>query len=341
MPTKNFPLVSVIIPMFNAAQFIEKTLGSLFKQTLKNFEVIIVNDCSTDNSVELVENFAPRLIQAGIKIYVVDLPQNTGLPGVVRNVGIDCANGKYIAFLDSDDLLTPTALEELSTLAENFQADVVHTDTFYLMSDAAPDDPIVYRGKKILYTDKPTLETADLSQRVLNWISRAYNWEGVTMFCRRDFLTANQIYFPPLSNNEDMLFSFKILCRAEKFLRVPNVTYIYNARADSTSQRQFAEPAAHFHKWLRVLNDGLNVLDEFTASEKFFDDCPEYRAAVSEFYLYEILQAFEDYYTQFQSGTFDELIKREFHAEDAALVTQLFNVVNIYRLQLRQLQAQQ
>lgn len=341
MDTKNFPLVSVVIPMFNAARFIEQTLASLLKQTLKNFEVIIVNDCSTDLSVALVENFAPRLIQAGIMVYVVDLPQNTGLPGVVRNVGIDCANGKYIALLDADDLLTPTALEELAALAENFQADVVHTDTFYLISDAAPENLLVHRGKKILTTDAPTLETTDLSQRLLRWISRAYNWEGVTMFCRREFLTANQIYFPPLTNNEDMLFSFKILCLAEKFLRVPNLTYIYRQHNESASQKKFVEPAAHFHKWLRVLNDGMRAFDEFTTSEKFFADCPEYRAAVSEFFLYEILQAFEDYYAQFPSGTFDELIKREFHAEDAALAATLFNVVNMYRLQLRQLQAQQ
>ena len=341
MPKEKIPLVSVVIPMFNAARFIERTLASLLKQTLKNFEVIIVNDGSTDNSVELIENFAPRLIQAGIKIYIVDLPQNTGLPGLVRNVGIDCANGKYIAFMDSDDLFMPTALEELATLAEDFQADVVHTDTYFLADDKTIDDLIVYRDKKIQHVDAPTFETTDLSQRVLNWISRAYNWEPFTMFCRREFLTANQIYFPHMRNNDDMIFNFKLLCLTEKFLRVPNLIYIYRQRTDSVSTKKFAEPDAHFHKWLRELNDGLNALDEFTASEKFFADYPEYRAAVSEFFLYEILKAFEVYYTQFSAGTFDVLIKREFHAEDAALAATLFNVVNIYRLQLRQLQAKQ
>lgn len=63
-------------------------------------------------------------------MHVIKLAKNSGSGAVPRNVGINFARGKYLAFMDNDDLFTPTALEELSTLAENFQADVVHTDKF-------------------------------------------------------------------------------------------------------------------------------------------------------------------------------------------------------------------
>ena len=119
MATEKIPLVSVIIPMFNSAKFIPQTLESLLCQTMTNFEVVVVDDCSTDNSVEVVESFAERF---GGRLHVVKLPKNTGTPGLPRNVGIQFARGKYIAFLDSDDFYARTALEELTTLAEDYRA---------------------------------------------------------------------------------------------------------------------------------------------------------------------------------------------------------------------------
>ena len=130
MSTKN-PLVSVIIPVFNAAKFLSQTLESLLCQTLTNFEVVAVDDCSTDNSVEVLQSFAKRFGGGGVRLRVVKLATNSGTPDTPRNVGIKTARGKYVTFLDDDDFFTPTALEELSTLAEKFQADVVHTDEFY------------------------------------------------------------------------------------------------------------------------------------------------------------------------------------------------------------------
>ncbi|MBQ4404063.1 MAG: glycosyltransferase family 2 protein, partial [Selenomonadaceae bacterium] len=237
MSTEKIPLVSVIIPMYNSAKFIPQTLESLLYQTLKDFEVIVIDDCSIDNSVEVVKSYAPKFESMGVKLNIIKLPKNTATPGLPRNIGVQVACGKYIAFLDSDDFFTQTALEELTTLAEEFQADVVHTDTFFMLFD--DKDLVVCNRQKLPVLAAPTFETTDLAQRIVNWIKRGYNWESVTMFCKRLFLVGNQIQFPQLLNNEDMVFSFAILCSAEKFLRVPNVTYIYRQREDSVSQRKY------------------------------------------------------------------------------------------------------
>ncbi len=325
-------LVSVVIPMFNAEKFIGDCLESLLDQTLKDFEVVIVDDCSTDNSSVVVESFMEKFAAQGIRLHLIELQKNSGTPGHPRNIGIQIACGQYVCFLDSDDLLTETALEELTMLAENFQADVVHTDTFFMLKE--DNELELCREQTLPPLSAPTFETQDLSKRIVNWINRGYNWESVTMFCKRIFLAANQINFPRLTTHEDMIFSFAVLCRAEKFLRVPNVTYIYRQRADSLSQKKFPTPAAAFHKWLRVLNDGLNEFANFMASEKFFAENPDHRYAVLNFFFHEVSKIFTPLYGGKEQFAFDDFIKKEFHAEDAELVAQLFNTVHVQRLAL-------
>ena len=249
MTTENKLIASVIIPMYNAAQFIPQTLESLLGQTIKNFEVVIVDDCSTDNSVEVVESFASKFEAEAIKLTVIKMLQNTGMPGLPRNVGIKAARGKYIAFLDSDDLYTSTALEELSTLAEEYQADVVHCNDSFTTFKGKPlpaDDPHMTDMDYILDPENlvrsnwqwflspqppaqlpaPTLKPNNLEERVRNWVNWKYRFTTWSIFCRREFLTDNQIFFPDLVSNEDQLFIFTCLCFAEKFLRAPNIIYI-------------------------------------------------------------------------------------------------------------------
>ena len=101
---KNTPLVSVIIPTYNKAQFLKKALESILNQTYREVEVILINDGSTDNTAEIVKSFNdPRII------YVW---QGNKGPAVARNTGIKKAKGKYVAFLDSDDLWLKEKLEK-------------------------------------------------------------------------------------------------------------------------------------------------------------------------------------------------------------------------------------
>jgi glycosyltransferase involved in cell wall biosynthesis len=109
------PTVSIISPSFNSAEFIAATVQSVLNQSIECWEMIIVDDCSTDNSVEVIQPF----VEMDSRIKLIRLTKNSGA-AVARNTAIEAAKGRYIAFLDSDDLWLPDKLEkQLAFMQEN------------------------------------------------------------------------------------------------------------------------------------------------------------------------------------------------------------------------------
>ena len=103
----NTPLISIIIPVYNSEKYLAATLSSVQNQTLQDFEVICVNDGSTDNSLNILENFTKK--DNRFKIFT---QENAG-GSASRNKGLELSKGKYIAFLDNDDIYHPQYLEIL------------------------------------------------------------------------------------------------------------------------------------------------------------------------------------------------------------------------------------
>src|SRR5690554_4163648 len=101
------PLVSIISPSYNSSSYITNTIDSVLSQTNNNWEMLIIDDCSTDNSVEVIQSF----IDKDPRIKLIQLTENSGA-AVARNKGIEAAKGRYIAFLDSDDAWSPDKLEK-------------------------------------------------------------------------------------------------------------------------------------------------------------------------------------------------------------------------------------
>ena len=364
MSTEKIPLVSVIIPMYNAAQFIPQTLESLLYQTMQDFEVIVVDDCSTDNSVEVVESYADKFGAGGGELSVIKMPENTGMPGLPRNVGIKAARGKYIVFLDSDDLYTPTALEELSTLAEEYQADVVHCNDSYSAFKGKPlpaDDPHMTDTDYILDPENlvrsnwqwvlspeppaqlpaPTLKPNNLEERVRNWVNWKYRGAVCTIFCRRDFLISNKIFFLELVASEDQFFVFSCLCIAKNFLRVPNITYIIRPRVGSISRDKNLDmnSESYIHKWLNIINTCFNELDKFMDAIPFFRDHLKYKLAVlNYFFTFNIIINNRLTYTPNQAADVFPIMQRFFHPDNAALTAYLLNTVKAYHVRLSEVE---
>lgn len=120
--TKDNCIVSIITPIYNCEQFLQETIQSVLNQTYTNWELILIDDCSTDNSLSIAETAAQR----DSRIRVIKLDQNSG-PAVARNIGIKKAKGKYIAFLDSDDMWFPNKLEKQLSFMEKNQIPFTYT----------------------------------------------------------------------------------------------------------------------------------------------------------------------------------------------------------------------
>ena len=354
MAIEKVPLVSVIIPMYNAAQFIPQTLESLLYQTMTDFEVVVVDDCSTDNSVEVVKSFAEKF---GGRLHVIKLPKNSGTPGLPRNKGINFARGKYIAFLDSDDLFTKTALEELTTLAEEYNADVVHTSGAYILWKDYPisiNNPAMtdmdeltnpknysfmsYKRSETPPPDKPILEPKDPVERLDRWLKWEYDWSTCTTFCRRELLIENDIHYSAMKTSEDVTFGFECLFHSENYLTIPNVTYIIRPREGSISRDWTRiEFKAHVYKRTHALIDGFKEFERVMDKIDFFKENPDYRYAMLEWFADFRLPITMRFYDKHTATELNELLKDVFGSDDAAIFAYLFNTVNLYRRRLESL----
>lgn len=115
---QNIPAVSIVIPVFNVEKYIGKCLDSLISQTLHNIEIICVNDCSTDKSLDILRDYEAK----DNRIVVIDLPRNIKQGGA-RNVGIKKARAPFLGFVDSDDWVSLDMYENLYTLAVTHDAE--------------------------------------------------------------------------------------------------------------------------------------------------------------------------------------------------------------------------
>lgn len=118
----NSSLISIITPIFNGEKYILETIQSVLSQTYQNWEMIIVDNKSTDSSMEIIKTICDN------RIRIISLEYNSGGPARPRNIGLDNAKGEYIAFLDADDVWLPEKLEkQMEYLEQNQDVDVCHT----------------------------------------------------------------------------------------------------------------------------------------------------------------------------------------------------------------------
>jgi len=163
----NSPLVSIVIPTYNHAPMLQRALATVVEQTYQNWNAIVVNNFSTDNTLEVVGAFNDPRIQC------VNF-RNNGVIGASRNEGIALATGKYVAFLDSDDTWFPTKLEQCVEILESGSDLVCHAEYWidesgksrlvaYGPSEAATHHNLIYKGNRIS-TSATVVRTALLKE---------------------------------------------------------------------------------------------------------------------------------------------------------------------------------
>jgi len=226
----NKPLVSVIVANYNAEEFLKESLNSALDQSIKNIEIILVDDNSTDRSI----NIAFELASSDCRLKVVCLEQNKG-PSGARNKALEMAQGEWISILDSDDLMHPDRLKTLCNIASSQNADII-VDDLLIFSGSSAGESNRYLGD---------------SCKSLRWVtmeefikSNTFNVRGESGYgilkpiIRRSVIEENNlIYDESLKNSEDYDFILKLILSGASYLIAPYLGYYYRKHAASISYR--------------------------------------------------------------------------------------------------------
>ena len=252
--------ISVIIAMYNTENYIEECLRSLLNQTFQDFEVIIADDSSTDNSVAVAEKMIPEFDG---RLKIVRMMKNSGFPGIPRNFALKQARGKYIYFLDSDDFLDPDTFETLHKIAEDFDADVVHCERYYRYIEEE-DKTFIETFQLGELVQEPTLETSDISDRIKRLTEKRFLWWGCNKLYRREMINRNNIKFPNMTSFEDLLFTFMCIVCAKNYVRVPFLNYHYRIRQGSLSNK-----GRDAWEIARNMIEAVKFIEKFAAKNDF------------------------------------------------------------------------
>lgn len=245
--------VSIIVPVYNVEKYLPECLDSLIAQTLKEIEIICINDGTKDNSLQILELY--KIKDNRIKIIN---QENQGL-SATRNNGIKTASGEYIAFVDSDDWVDNDYFEKLYNAAKKYDSDVAIGD--------------FYRQGKILKSKKLKLTTTefytDSAQKAKQALVPKYNYVWNKLY-RKTFLIKNNFFFPEGKYYEDMYWTIRVLKESNGIVTVPKTFYHYRKVRGSI-----------------VTQKSINYqLDRFTAEKDMLDYMKENNIPVLVPYKY-------------------------------------------------------
>ena len=336
MTTKRIPAISIVAPTYNVEKYVGQFLDSILAQTFGDYELILIDDASTDRSVEIAESYIERFEG---RMRLIKREKNSGGDAIPKNTGIRLSRGKYLLILDSDDLILKDALEKLRSIAEDTQAEVLHAERYFTTTEDVVDKHTKLKLETSefgSFVDKPTLETTDLAERMKLYVKSRFFWFHWSKFFRRDFIVENQIELPNLPASSDLVFSFKCLCLAKKYVRIPTVFNVYRLRGGSMTRDNLS--AERFvKKWVTILVDGLNVMEEFMKGLDFFNQNPAYKFLIRDYYIQQVFHWTDRLYRKVTPSLIDPVVRKEFaeHSDfSPELVGYLFSYANFYRANL-------
>lgn len=209
-------IVSVITPLYNTDKFIAETIESVLRQTFVDWEMIIVDDCSRDQSFEIANRYAEK----DCRIKVFQLPHNSG-PATARNKGIEAASGKYIAFLDSDDLWSHKKLEKQIQFMKENRFKFTYTCYEIIDQEGYPTGESVHPDKKLEYRDL-------LRTNQIGCLTAIYDAEQI-----------GKVYMPEILKRQDYALWLKILKKHGKAYCLNESLACYRKRSTSISSNKF------------------------------------------------------------------------------------------------------
>lgn len=287
------PKVSVLVPVYNVERYLSECLDSLINQTMKDIEIIAVDDGSTDSSGKILDEYAEK--DSRIKVFH---KRNTGY-GNTMNVALSQATGEYVGILESDDFIAPDAFEKLYNTASEQQADVVKANYYRFYSnrtefgDALHDYPKEFRFNAVMIPK--IIDKADTI------------WSG---FYRRSFLEQQKIHFheTPGAAFQDISFAIQVWVKAKRIYLLPDAFVYYRKDNGDSSMHNPRRTMNVFdeYEWLEeLLKDDwkhCTVLEQSFVATKYRDYFNHYYRVAAPYQYALLLKIAESFEADLHAG---------------------------------------
>ena len=220
--------LSIIVPVYNVERYLRRCIDSILKQTFRDFEVILINDGSTDNSRTICNEY--KRLDTRINI----INQKNGGLSSARNEGLKKANGEYIAFVDSDDYISNNMFMKMMKLANEYNCDIVSCgyrrfEGKFCTNEESSEQIFKFSNREALNNYLLNYDDKDRKMDTVVW-NKIYRR---TLF--------NNIEFPEGKIYEDGYVTYKLLYKANNIIHIDDELYYYFQKSDSISNSKFSE----------------------------------------------------------------------------------------------------
>lgn len=214
---------SFIVPIYNTEKYLKKCIDSLLNQDIDDYEIILINDASKDDSGKIASKYSSE----NERVIFIDKPNNTGLSGT-RNIGIEKANGEYIFFVDSDDYISPNILSNLKDKLYKSEIDIAYFGYYYEENNKSD----------LLYTYKNYVGICDSDVFMKKELLKRNLSIPACMACyRTEFIKKNGLFFKEGILHEDVRWSPIVLHKSKKIITLRTPVYHYLIRTQSISHK--------------------------------------------------------------------------------------------------------
>lgn len=238
--------VSVIMPVYNAEKYLSEAIESVLNQMYTNFELLLINDRSTDNSKKICKEYSKK----DSRIVLLENNSENHGPGPTRNIGLDYATGEYVYFMDADDWADEELLQCAVSRIQETNADIVQFGAIYERYDGNRSEQYFWSGKEILTKD-------EIKRDFFYYWKENRNSLWMHLFRKK---VVEAIRFENIIIGEDICYIMDALCNTEKIAYIAKSLYHYRYVEGSTS-----------HRWIKntiecreiIWNHQLNFLKSF------------------------------------------------------------------------------
>ncbi len=250
------PKVSVVVPVYNVEEYLRECLDSIRNQSLKEIEIICVDDGSTDGSLEILKEYAAKDKRISV------LAQKNLYAGVARNAGLAVAKGEYLSFLDSDDFFEKTLLEETYNLAQKEGSDIVFYQYTNYNNETKEKEQTAGINKRYTQDSVYTIETDKIKESLFT-ICNPMPWNKLI---KRDFVVKEDLHYQSLPASNDVCFSLTTIACAEKItLYYKSLVYYRHNRTGSLKNTRDKNPLNFYEAYKGI----YRVLQEKGLYEKY------------------------------------------------------------------------